>query len=45
MISTTYGVTEEIYSLGAHSRTSYGVAAYADAEEDGVATIVAYYVQ
>lgn len=40
MMNVTYGVTEEIYSLGATSRISYGIAAYADAEEDGTATIV-----
>ena len=41
MMNVTYGVTEEIYSLGAASRVSYGIAAYADAEEEGTATIVA----
>lgn len=41
MMNVTYGVTEEIYSLGASSRVSYGIAAYADAKEDGTATIVA----
>ena len=41
MMNVTYGVTEEIYSLGTSSRTSYGIAAYADSEEDGTATIVA----
>ena len=41
MINVTYGVTEEIYSLGISSRTSYGIAAYADSEENGTATIVA----
>ena len=41
MMNITYGVTEEIYSLGASSRTSYGIAAYADSEADGTATIVA----
>ena len=40
MINVTYGVTKEIYSLGASSRVSYGIAAYADAEEEGTATIV-----
>ncbi len=41
MMKITYGVTEEIYSLGNVSRTSYGIAAYADSAEDGTATIVA----
>lgn len=36
----TYGVTEEIYSLGADSRISYGIAAYANAEEDGTAIVL-----
>ena len=34
MMNVTYGVTEEIYSLGISSRTSYGIAAYADSEEN-----------
>ena len=41
MMSITYGITEEIYSLGAESRTSYGIAAYMDAEEESTAIIVA----
>ena len=41
MMNVTYGMTEEVYSLGAERRVSYGIAAYADAEEDGTATIVA----
>lgn len=41
MISTiTYGITEEIYSLGPDSRITYGIAAYADAENDGTATVL-----
>ena len=40
MMNVTYGVTEEIYSLRATSRVSYGISAYADAEKDGTATIV-----
>ena len=40
-MTITYGVTEEIYTLGAVSRRAFGIAAYADAEEDGTATIVA----
>lgn len=40
MMNVTYGVTEEIYSLGISSRTSYGIAAYMDSEENGTATIV-----
>ncbi len=42
MMNVTYGITEEIYSLGASSRTSYGIAAYANsAEDEATATIVA----
>lgn len=41
MMNITYGVTEEIYSWGATSRISYGIAAYADTEEDDTAIIVA----
>ena len=41
MMNVTYGVAEEIYSLGTVVRTSYGIVAYANAEEDGIATIVA----
>lgn len=40
MMNVTYGVTEEIYSVGHSFRTSYGIAAYADFAEDGTATIV-----
>ena len=40
-MTITYGVTEEIYTLGAVSRRAFGIAAYADAKEDGTATIVA----
>ena len=40
MMSVTYGVTEEKYSLGTSFRTSYGIAAYADSADGGTATIV-----
>lgn len=40
-MNITYGITEEIYSLGTDRRVSYGIAAYANAEEDGTANIVA----
>lgn len=36
----TYGITMEFYTLGQESRQSFGIAAYADAEKDGTATIV-----
>ena len=41
MMNVRYGITEETYTSGANARTSYGVAAYADPDEDGTATIVA----
>ena len=41
MMNVTYGMTEERYFHGAESRVSYGIVAYADAKEDGSATIVA----
>lgn len=37
----TYGVVTETYTLGKESRHAYGVVAYADADVDGTATIVA----
>ena len=39
--AVTYGVIEERYLLGHQSRLSYGIAAYADAETDATATVVA----
>ena len=36
----TYAVTEERYALGNESRTSYGIVAYANAEQNGTTTIV-----
>lgn len=41
MMNVTYGVTQKIYSLENSSRISYGIAAYAHAEEDGTAVIAA----
>ena len=41
MMKLTYAVTEERYALGNESRTSYGIVAYANAEQGGTATIVA----
>lgn len=40
-MSITYGITEEIYTQGTNSRRAFGIAAYADADEDGTATVVA----
>ena len=41
MSTITYGVVAEMCSLGSQSRTAYGIVAYADADEDGTATVVA----
>ena len=40
MMNITYAVTEEKYTLGNESRTSYGIVAYANAEQNGTATVV-----
>lgn len=40
-MNITYGLTEELYTLGTDIRIAYGIAAYSDANEDGIATIVA----
>lgn len=39
-MTITYGITEEVYTMGTNSRLTFGIAAYADAETDGTATIV-----
>ena len=41
MMNVTYAVAEEKYALGEEKRISYGIVAYANAEQDGTATIVA----
>lgn len=41
MMNITYGLTEETYILGSNVRTAYGIVAYADAENDDMATIIA----
>ena len=41
MSTATYGVVAEMYSVRNQSRNAYGIVAYADADEDGTATIVA----
>lgn len=38
-MNVTYGITEERYSIGSDSRISYGIAAYANADADGTATV------
>ncbi len=39
-IEVRYGMIEEVYSLGADSRTAYGIAAYADVEVGKTAIVV-----
>ena len=41
MSNITYGVSKEIYSYKGITREAYGLVAYADAELDETATIVA----
>ena len=41
MSNITYGVLKEFYSYKNATREAYGLVAYADAEIDGTATIVA----
>ena len=41
MKSVTYGIVEEKYVLHNQDRIAYGIAAYADAERDGTATVLA----
>ena len=41
MSNITYEVSKEIYSYKGITREAYGLVAYADAELDGTATIVA----
>lgn len=40
-MSVTYGVVKEVYLLGEKQRNAYGLVAYADAEQDETATVVA----
>ena len=41
MKNITYAVSEEIYTFGDEKRTSYGIVAYSNADQDGSKTIVA----
>ena len=41
MNNITYAVSEESYTFGGESRTSYGIVAYSNAKQDGSKTIVA----
>ncbi len=38
--AVTYGIIEEVYSLGSDSRTAYGIAAYADVKTGGTAIVL-----
>lgn len=39
-MNITYEITEETYSLDTSTRTSYGITAYADGNENGTAAII-----
>ena len=41
MKNITYSVSEERYTFGDEMRTSYGIVAYSNADQDGSKTIVA----
>ena len=41
MAGIRFGVREEVYSLGVERRTAFGIVAYANADENGTATVVA----
>ena len=41
MKNITYAVSEEKYTFGNETRTSYGIVAYSNADQDGSKTIVA----
>ena len=41
MNNITYAISEEKYTFGDEVRTSYGIVAYSNAEQDGSKTIVA----
>ncbi|MBE6630737.1 MAG: hypothetical protein E7624_07820 [Ruminococcaceae bacterium] len=41
MKSVTYGIVEEKYALHGQNRVAYGIAAYAEAEQNGTATVLA----
>ena len=40
-MKTTYEITEETYSLGSSTRTSYGITVYVGGHENGTAMIAA----
>ncbi len=40
-MTVTYGIIEEVYTLNEDRRLSYGLAAYADADQNGTSVVVA----
>ncbi len=40
-MTVTYGIIEEVYTLNEDRRLSYGLAAYADADQNGTSAVVA----
>lgn len=40
-MNVTYGVVRQVYILGEQHRCAYGLVAYANADQDGTATIIA----
>lgn len=40
-MNITYGITKEVYYIGANSRTSYGIIACADNTDNDTATVIA----
>lgn len=41
MINVTYAISEEKYTFGEECRTSYGIVAYSNVDQDGTKTIIA----
>ena len=41
MMTVTYGITEEKYTLGQQTRISYGIAVYSNSETDGTGAVIA----
>ena len=41
MNEIVYGIIRETYSLGTETRVSYGIAAYADSDTTGTASVIA----
>ena len=41
MINVAYAISEEKYTFGEECRTSYGIVAYSNVDQDGTKTIIA----